>query len=348
MPVFKYQRHNIYYELHGSAADPVVTFVNGLSMRTAHWAPYFDMLPRRGCRVLSYDLPGQGFSSKPVLGMGFDDHAEALGALHEHLEIESSFVLGISFGGVVALKYALSDPERVRGLMPASTFSELNEQLRLHAYNLYQGLTRLGFEFYLDLLMPLNFTNEFLLEHRQFNDVLKRAGVAGNDLYGIQNIMESLAHFESITPELSRITCPTMILNGEYDFLTPRSLHDIIRREIANSRLYVVAHMAHAFTMEVPAVVSRLVGDFVAEVESGRWQGDQSVWITDDDVNAPQFLHRAREDHLRFLSPAEQQTTTSPAGEPAQTAQRATAARKQAAAKKRIAASPGRAPKKVK
>lgn len=301
MPVFRYKRFDIYYELHGEPSQPVVTLVNGLSMRTSHWAPYFELLPKHGCRVLAYDMLGQGYSSKPILGVDFDDHATMLHALHRHLDIDRPYVAGISFGGVVVLKYAYMYPERIGGLIPISTFSELDAQLAAHAYNLYTGLARVGFEFYLDLLMPLNFTNEWLEKNRQYMELIKRVGVSTNELYGIQNLMESLQHFDSITHELGRIVCPTLILNAEFDRLTPRRLHDIMRAGIANSRLLLVQHLCHAFTLEEPAITSRLLADFVEKVESGTWRGDQSVWIAADDPTAAQLWLPCEGDHTRGI-----------------------------------------------
>ena len=72
MPAAIVDGHQIHYELHGPSDGPTITFINGVSMRTTHWSPYFQRLPARGCRVLSYDMPGQGLSSKPVLGLDFD------------------------------------------------------------------------------------------------------------------------------------------------------------------------------------------------------------------------------------------------------------------------------------
>lgn len=301
MPVFDHDGDALYYELHGRDGDPVVTIINGLSMRTNHWAPYFEALPRRGCQVLTYDMLGQGASAKPVLGADFDDHARMLAALHAHLGIERPYVLGISFGGVVALRYAMLHPERIGGLLPVSTFSELDAQLECHAMNLYNGLVGIGFEFYLDLLMPLNFSNAYISANRELMQIIKRVGASTNELYGIQNLMESLRDFQSITPELERIQCPTMILNAEYDCLTPRHLHDTMRRGITGSRLVLVPHVCHAFTLEVPELTSRLVAHFVEQAESGAWQGDQSVWIAAAHVEAKTLLTRCDKDHLRAI-----------------------------------------------
>ncbi|MEX0732656.1 MAG: alpha/beta hydrolase [Aquisalimonadaceae bacterium] len=302
MPAFETrQGHQLYYELYGEPANPVITMVNGLSMRTSHWAPYFEMLPAAGCRVLSYDLLGQGLSSKPVLGADFDDHTRMLRELHDYLGIDRPYVMGISFGGVVALKYGIAYPDACGGVLPVSTFSELDPQLAGHALNLYTGLSRVGFEYYLDLLMPLNFTNAWLARNTELIGIIKRVGATSNDLYGIQNLMESLADFTSITGELPRIQSPTLILNGEYDYLTPRHLHDILLRRIGNSRLVLVQRVCHAFTLEIPELVSGLIAEFVRDVERGTWKGDQSVWIAAEDPNAEPLLIPCPGDHLRAI-----------------------------------------------
>lgn len=310
MAIFRHKdRQQVHYELYGRPGDPVLSIVNGLSMRTSHWAPYFKLLPAAGVRVLSYDLLGQGQSSKPILGVDFEDHARILEALHDHLGLERPYVMGISFGGVVALKYAVMFPDALAGLIPVSTFSELDPQLAGHAFNLFTGMARVGFEFYLDLLMPLNFTNAWLRQNQPLIELIRRVGVSSNELFGVQNLMESLQDFRSMTAELAGITAPTLILNGEYDVLTPRHLHDIIRRAVKHSRLVIVPHMCHAFTLEIPELTSRLLADFIRTVEGGSWQGDQSVWIGAEDLASEQLMRPCPPgDHLRFIPTAGEQS----------------------------------------
>jgi len=305
MPVFNYKNTEVFYDLHGEGDGPVITFVNGLSMRTAHWAPYFKILPERGIRVLTYDMLGQGSSSKPILGIDFDDHAHMLKALHDHLGISQPYVMGISFGGVVALRYAILFPDAIKGLIPVSTFSELDPQLTGHAGNLYIGMVKVGFEFYLDLLMPLNFTNEWMAKNKELLAIIKRTGAASNEIYGIQNLMESLAKFDPVTPDLYKIKAPTLVLNGEFDSLTPRNLHDIIRSHITNSRMLIVPKMAHAFTLEIPELCSRIFAEFIEQVESNTWQGDQTVWVANEDAKAPELAYQCVDNHLRYVRNAD-------------------------------------------
>ena len=75
-------------------------------------------------------------------------------------------------------------------------------------------------------------------------------------------------------------------MNGEFDFFTPRECHELIRSKVTNSRLVIIQRAYHAFTLEVPAVTMRQIEIFLDQVSTGNWQGDQSVWIANDDPAA--------------------------------------------------------------
>ena len=71
----------IRYQLHGGEGLPLVTFVNGLTQNADLWTAYGASLADHGYRVLAYDMLGQGQSSKPVLGVELEDHADLLAGL---------------------------------------------------------------------------------------------------------------------------------------------------------------------------------------------------------------------------------------------------------------------------
>ena len=110
-------------------------------------------------------------------------------------------------------------------------------------------------------------------------DSVKRQGWLVNDVYALQNLMESFFDFEPLTPQLSSIGVPTMILNGEFDFLTPRALHETLRVHIPDSALVIIPRAYHAFTLEKPALTADLLARFAEDVLGGRWQGNKAVWI---------------------------------------------------------------------
>ena len=64
-----------------------------------------------------------------------------------------------------------------------------------------------------------------------------------------------------------------MILNGEFDFLTPRALHETLRLQIPDSALVIIPRAFHAFTLEKPALTADLLSRFAEDVRSGNMEG---------------------------------------------------------------------------
>jgi 3-oxoadipate enol-lactonase len=298
---FKYGYHEIHYVFNGPPDRPVITIINGLIQGTQHWTKHTKYFNDAGYRVLTFDLLGQGSSSKPILFIDFDKNYKILAALLDHLQIKKTYVMGISFGGAIALKLAINYPQKVKGLLPMSTFSEMDEQLFLKGLILYTGMTKIGFEYLVDLFNAFNFSSPWMLQNKELLEISKRKSFSYNDLYAIQNLLESIRNFRGFTPELKKIKCPTLIMNAEFDFLTPRWCHEVIRKNIKNSRLMLMQHVCHAFTIEIPEITCRVIVDFMEQVENKKWKGDQSVWIATDDPKADILSFPCAGDHTRGI-----------------------------------------------
>jgi pimeloyl-ACP methyl ester carboxylesterase len=123
--------YRIRYELDGPAGAPVYVLVNGLTQYAELWTAYRDALLARHFRVATFDMLGQGGSDKPALFINQDDQVAALHGLIGELGDGPVFLSGISFGGLIALRYAIRYGERLSGLVPMSCFAELTPQLLL-------------------------------------------------------------------------------------------------------------------------------------------------------------------------------------------------------------------------
>ena len=222
---------------------------------------------------------GQGQSTKPVLGIELAEHADLLAGLLTHLQAGRTHLAGISFGGVVALDFAIRHGEQLAGLAVMSSFAELTPQLELLGNMLYEGLTQVGLPYLQSMLYPMNMSSAWLAANRARIPAMMRSGYIGNDLYALQNLMESFVTFKPLTPRLQEIRCPVLIMNGEYDFFTPRECHELLRRELPNCRLMLIQHAYHAFTLEMPDITLRQLYEFFRSVDDGTWVGDGSVWI---------------------------------------------------------------------
>jgi hypothetical protein len=92
-----------------------------------------------------------------------------------------------------------------------------------------------------------------------------------------------------------------MILNGEFDFLTPRSLHETLRSGIPDSSLVVIPNAYHAFTLEKAALTADLLARFAEDVLAKRWRGNKTVWIAPDEPGGEMIPFPAGYDHLRAI-----------------------------------------------
>jgi len=288
MPTANFGHHQINYELAGDPDRPVITFLNGLTQNANLWKSYAEYFVPRGYRVLAYDMLGQGCSSKPVIDIPLAAHAEMLTALLDELKIDKTHLASISFGGIIALDFAIRYGKRLHSLVAMSTFAELTPQLEFLGAVMTQGLTDVGMPYMQSMLYPMNMSSAWIAANRERIPAMKRAGYIGNDGYAMQNLMESFTAFKPLTPDLHKIKVPTLIMNGEFDFFTPRECHELMRSKIANSRLLIVQHAYHAFTLEMPAVTMRQIEVFLDQVDTGAWKGDQSVWIANENPAAPE------------------------------------------------------------
>jgi 3-oxoadipate enol-lactonase len=308
MPFLAHGSYRIRYELAGPDDGPAYVLVNGLTQYAELWGAYRDALAAKQFRVATFDLLGQGASDKPGLFINQDDQVAVLAQLIEQLGDRPVFLSGISFGGLIALRYAIHHADRIAGLVAMSSFAELSPQLLLIGNALRTGLILGGTSYLQDLLLPMNLSDAWLGPQLGNLDAVKRQGWLTNDVYALQNLMESFLDFEPLTPELSSITVPTMILNGEFDFLTPRVLHETLRLHIPDSALVIVPRAYHAFTLEKALLTIDLLCRFAEDVLSNRWKGGRSIWIAPDDPGGPLIPFPSDYDHLRAI-PAQRSGT---------------------------------------
>jgi 3-oxoadipate enol-lactonase len=301
MPFLTHGSHRIRYELDGPTDAPTYVLVNGLTQYSELWAAYRNELIGKGFRVATFDLLGQGASDKPELFISQDDQVEALGLLIGELGEAPIFLGGISFGGLIALRYAIEHGEKLSGLVPMSAFAELSPQLTLLGNALRTGLILGGTGYLQDLLLPMNLSDAWLKPLLNNLDAVKRQGWLVNDVYALQNLMESFLDFQPLTPQLSSIKTPTMILNGEFDFLTPRSLHETLRINIPDSSLVIIPNAYHAFTLEKAALTADLLARFAEDVLAKHWQGNRAVWIAPDEPGGAMIPFPSGYDHLRAI-----------------------------------------------
>ena len=127
-----------------SGAGPPLFLIMGMSGTALHWHERFLGPLRRDFEVIAYDHRGVGASSRLEGSLTIAQLAEDAAGLLDALELDSAHVLGISMGGVIAQRFALDFPARVRSLILVSTSSEVGAQSVAAWQRLADLITRRG------------------------------------------------------------------------------------------------------------------------------------------------------------------------------------------------------------
>jgi lipase len=132
----------------GEGPDPIVCLHGITAQHRAYNAAARYLEASRG--LVGVDLRGRGDSDKPESGYSLEAHAADVVRVLDHLGLQRAVLAGHSMGGFVALKTALTFPERVRALVlldggwprVESTPEESTEEERQEAAALEEGLAR--------------------------------------------------------------------------------------------------------------------------------------------------------------------------------------------------------------
>ena len=163
---------------------------------------------------------------------------------------------GFSLGSQVALEIMQIDAGRVErlallsathgGLLPASAAA-----FRASLEPIEHG----GFEAYLEGLFPVYFTPRDAQNPELKRIFMDMAHTVGQEA-GLRQMRALLALREAFR-NLDRIHCPTMIIGGAEDHRTTWEAHELLAREIPNSRLVKIDDSAHFTTLEQAEAVTR-------------------------------------------------------------------------------------------
>lgn len=250
------------YRIDGSAdaRRPWLVMSHSLACDHTMWDPQVEAFP--DFRLLRFDTRGHGHSDAPAGNYTLELLADDLKALLDALAIDRCHYVGLSMGGMIGQQFALKYPGRFASLTLADTTSRYPAEAR----PVWDERLALARSRGMDALVPSTLERWFTAQFREREpEVVARiarlirstpvAGFAGC-AYGISRI--------DLTARLAHIDCPTLVLVGDADLGTPRSMAEEIVRALPGSRLHVIAHAAHLSNLEQPAVFSRLLRQFLS------------------------------------------------------------------------------------
>lgn len=112
---------NMYYEIHGKG-EPVVLLHGAFMTITSNWDGWISELAKTR-KVIAVEMQGHGRTADTARHMSYENFAEDVAALLDHLKVPRADLIGYSMGGAVAMQCAISHPDKVRkAVVISSTF----------------------------------------------------------------------------------------------------------------------------------------------------------------------------------------------------------------------------------
>ena len=253
----------IRYRLEGRG--PVVVFTHGLGGHLDAWAPTVAEFQDR-YTVLTWDVRGFGGSERRPDTMAPETWASDLAAVLDEAGADDAVIGGISVGGVVSQRFALDFPGRTRALILISTSSEVSERAEAGWNARADAIERDGLAESLTPTGPsLSYGKEYRERHAADIAEATRLTIERNDVASYAAACRAVSNID-YTADLETIACPTLILQGLEDALTPPGGSVIMSRRIEGSRLVMIENCGHGIPAEKLERFHTEVAAFLAEV----------------------------------------------------------------------------------
>ena len=256
---------SINYELAGQGK--CLTLIHGMGSNLSTW---FYQVPSfsKHYQVLTYDVRGHGQTEANNEELTIELWVDDLYALLKGLNINEVFLLGHSMGGSIALQFTLKHSKMVKALILSSSVGakgRSEEEIRQGAAARQaeiEAIKKEGMQAVAEDRLKHNFSPDFVKKHPEIAERYKAIQLQNTP----ENYLRLIKHAErpSIGPDLSKISCPTLIMAGEYDFgvlAEAKVFHKAIR-----SSQFKVFPTKHSTYAEVPQDYNQTVLTFLAGI----------------------------------------------------------------------------------
>ena len=225
---------------------PHLVCLHGLVDRAEIWDRVAAPLAERG-RTAFVDQRGHGESDAPPGPYRREDLADDVSALIGKLGADRAVLVGHSMGGIVSMATALVYPEQIAGLVLIGTASQCNERTAGWYERIAQAGEKQGIEGLRRAIYGKESTKEIV-----------------GDVQGISHVTRMLKslHADPLTPKLSAVGCPVLLIVGDEDPMGPKA-SSIIASQFPDAALLTVPDCGHWVHVSKPELVIDAIDRFL-------------------------------------------------------------------------------------
>ncbi len=241
---------NVFYAQRStSRTERSMVFIHGAGGTHRHWGYQVQAVP--GTNLYAPDLPGHGRSGGEAR-TSIAGYSEFLSDLLEALGLTRTTLVGHSMGGAIAQDLALNHASKVDGLILVGTGARLRV-----LPSILEGLPN-NFQSTVEMILRYAYSDK---ASQELVDVGRQEWLANPPevLHGDFLACDSF----DVMGRLGEIRCPTLLICGEEDQLTPPKYSHFLQERIADATLIIIPGAGHMVMLEQPEQVSCTVEEFL-------------------------------------------------------------------------------------
>lgn len=247
-----------------SGQGPPVVLLHGFLGDSREWESVQESLAS-GFDVVAWDAPGAGQSFDPPESYRLPDYADRLAELLDALHLDRVHMVGLSFGGALALEFCRRHQSRMRTLILTSAYAGWPGSLPANevAARLESSL-RLARGSVPDLvaaMLPTMFPASTPAEMVDGYAALMADVRPG----GFRTMARALAEAD-LRDVLPMITTPTLLVYGDADVRAPRPVADALHAGIAGSQLVMLPGIGHLTNVQAAPALTAEIRAFLSVI----------------------------------------------------------------------------------
>ncbi len=251
----------IYYEVHGEG-EPVI-FLHGIMMNTMSWLSFIPDLSKR-FKLILLDFRDQGQSSRMQEQYAQDIHIGDVLSLLDEVKIPKVHMMGLSYGGQVALRFALQHQNRLRSLCLFNTPNRVTNHLRQIGIAWETAAELNDGERFFQLAIPFIYSEPFYATHLDFlmeRQKMFKSLLTKEWFEGLIRLSRSVKDYALSQEELKTIKVPTLLVGADLDIVVSNRAMKDIHENIPNCEWLMIPDSGHgAFLERMNEFLTILIG----------------------------------------------------------------------------------------
>jgi len=237
--------------------------VHGYPLDHSMWRGQLDGLANR-CRVIIPDLRGFGASDVTPGTVTMEQMADDLAGLLDVLKIsQPTLFCGLSMGGYVAWQFALKHRARLAALILCDTRAAADTpEAAAGRRKTAERVLAEGTAVAAEALLPKLFGPATFAQQPQIVEATRQV-ILRTRPEGVAAALRGMAERPDVTPRLSEIDVPALVLCGEHDGISPPDEMRQFAARMPQARFVEMPNAGHMAPLEQPMAVNTAIREFL-------------------------------------------------------------------------------------